>query len=44
MLGVYDFRVAANQLLFHLDHRLLGISAWTVCVLLGWKVGLEDRL
>src|SRR5437667_4206738 len=25
-VGVYDFRVATEQLRFHLDHRLFGIS------------------
>ena len=42
-VGVYDFRVASKQQLFHLDHRLLGISPRTVGVLLGWKIGFEDR-
>jgi hypothetical protein len=42
-VGVDDFRVATEQHLFHLDHRLLGISPGTVCVLFGWKVGFEDR-
>ena len=42
-VGVYDFRVAAKQLRFHLDHRLLGISPGTVGILLWWKIGLEDR-
>ena len=42
-VGVHDFRVAAEQRLFHLDHRLLGIAARTVGVLLGRKVGFEDR-
>ena len=31
--GVYDFRAAAKQLRFHLDHRLLGISPGTVGIL-----------
>ena len=42
-VGVNDVRVAAKQHLFHLDHRLLGITARTVGILLRWKVGLEDR-
>jgi len=42
-VSVNDFRVAAKQLRFHLDHRLLGISPRTVGILLWWKVGLEDR-
>ena len=42
-VGVNDFRVAAEQQLFHLDHRLLGVSPGTVGVLLWWKVGFEDR-
>jgi len=41
-VGVYDFRVAAEQRFFHVDHRLLSISALAVGVLLGWKVGFED--
>src|SRR6266550_7117590 len=43
-VGVNDFRMATEQQPFHLDHRLLGIPPWTVRVLLGWKVGFEDRL
>ena len=43
-VGVYDVRVASEQRLFHLDHRLLGVAARPVGVLLGWKVGFEDRL
>jgi len=31
-VGVDDFRVAAEQQLFHLDHRLLGVSPGTVGV------------
>jgi hypothetical protein len=42
-VGVHDFRVAAEQRLFHLYHRLLGIAARPIGVLLGWKVGFEDR-
>src|ERR1700675_449479 len=42
-VGVNDFRVAAKQLRFHLDHRLLGVSPGTVRVLFWWKVGFEDR-
>ena len=41
---VYDFRVAAKQQLFHLDHRLLSVSLGTVGVEFRWKVGFEDRL
>src|ERR1700694_4360436 len=41
--GVNDFRVATEQQLFHLDHRLLGIAPGTVRVLFGWKIGFEDR-
>src|SRR5450755_465147 len=43
-VGVYNFRMASEQRLFHLDHRLLGIAARPVGVLLGRKVGFEDRL
>jgi site-specific DNA recombinase len=43
-VGVYDFRMASEQRLFHLDHRLLGIAARPVGVLLWRKVGFEDRL
>ena len=42
-VGVYDFRVASEQRLLHLDHRLLGIAARTVGVLLRWKISFEDR-
>ena len=42
-VGVNDFRMAAEQQLFHLDHRLLGVSPGTVGVLLWWKIGFEDR-
>ena len=42
-VGVNDFRMAAKQQLFHLDHRLLGISPRAVGVLFRWKVGFEDR-
>src|SRR5215469_7447678 len=42
-IGVYDVRVAAKQLRFHLDHRLLGISPGAVGILLWWKIGLKDR-
>src|SRR6185312_1201666 len=42
-VGVNDFRVAAEQLGFHLDHRLLGVSPGTVGVLLWWKIGFENR-
>ena len=42
-VGVNDFRVAAKQQCFHLDHRLLRISPRTVGILLGWKIGFEDR-
>jgi len=43
-VGVNDFRVASDQRLFHLDHRLLGIAARTVGVLLWPKIGFEDRI
>ena len=43
-VGIDDFRVAPEQQLFHLDHRLLGVSPGTVGVLLWWKVRFEDRL
>ena len=42
-VGVNDFRVAAEQLRIHLDHRLLGIAPGTVGILLWWKIGFEDR-
>jgi hypothetical protein len=42
-VGVHDFRVAAEQLRFHLDHRLLGISPGPVGILLWWKIGFKDR-
>ena len=43
-VGVHDVLVASEQRLFHLDHRLLGVAAPPVGVLLGWEVGFEDRL
>ena len=42
-VGVNDFRVATEQQLFHLDHRLLGVAPGAVGVLFWWKVGFEDR-
>jgi hypothetical protein len=42
-VSVHDFTMAANQQLLHLARRLLGIAARPVGVLLGWKVGFEDR-
>src|SRR5439155_18713732 len=42
-VGIDYVRVTSVQPLFHLDHRLLGISLRTVGVLLGWKIGFEDR-
>ncbi len=42
-VGVDDFRVTAEQQLFHLDHRLLGVAARPVGVLLWRKIGFEDR-
>src|SRR5580698_1548891 len=38
-VGVDDFRVATEQLLVHLDHRLLGVAPRTVGVLFWWEVG-----
>jgi hypothetical protein len=43
-VGVYNFRVASEQRFLHFDHRLLGIAARPVGVLLRWKIGFEDRL
>ena len=43
-VGVHDFRMATEQQLFHLDHRLLSVSLGTVGVEFRWKVGFEDRL
>jgi hypothetical protein len=34
-VGVFDFRMAAEQLRFHLDHRLLGIAPGTIGILFG---------
>ena len=42
-VGIHNFRMAAKQQLFHLDHRLLGVSPGTVGVEFRWKVGFEDR-
>ena len=33
-VGVHDFRMASEQRRFHLDHRLLGVAARPVGVLL----------
>src|SRR3990167_50595 len=35
--------MTANQQFLHLGRRLLGVAALPVGVLLGWKVGFEDR-
>src|SRR6266446_2443349 len=43
-VGVNDFRVATEQQLFHLDHRLLGIAPGTVRVLFGWEDRKSTRL
>ena len=43
-VGIHNFRMAAEQQLFHLDHRLLSVSLGTVGVEFRWKVGFEDRL
>jgi hypothetical protein len=40
---VHDFRVTSEQRLLHLEHRLLGVAARSVGILLGWKVGFKDR-
>src|SRR3984893_13134486 len=42
-VGIDDFRVATEQLLVHLDHRLLGVAPGTVGVLFWWKIGFKDR-
>src|SRR5882757_7277820 len=39
-VGVNDFRVATEQQLFHLDHRLFGIAPGAARVLFRWEVGL----
>jgi len=31
------------QLIFHLDHGLLGIAPGSIGIDFRWKVGLEDR-
>jgi predicted metal-dependent phosphotriesterase family hydrolase len=36
--------MAAKQQLFHLNHRLLGVSPRTVGVEFRWEVSFEDRL
>src|SRR5271168_2669007 len=40
--SIDDFRVAMEQLLIHLVHRLLGVAPGTVGVLLWWKIGFKD--
>src|SRR5215813_5038261 len=42
-VGIDDFRVATEQLLVHLDYRLLRVAPRTVGVLFWWKVGCKDR-
>ncbi len=42
-VGVNDVRLPSMQSLFHLDHRLLGVSPRAISVLLLWKVRFEDR-
>src|SRR6201997_3615351 len=42
-VGVNNFRVAAEQLRFHLDNRLLGLAPGALGILLWWKIGLKDR-
>ena len=43
-VGVNDFRVIVEQRVLHIHHRLLGVAARPVGVLLGWKVSIEDRV
>jgi len=43
-VGVYHVQMASVQRLFRRDHRLLGIAALSIGVLLGWKVGFKDRV
>ena len=43
-VGVNDFRVAAKQQFFHLDHRLLGVSPGTVGVEFRWKIGSSTSI
>src|ERR1700734_3853577 len=43
-VGVHHFRVAAKQQLFHLDHRLLGVSSRTVGVEFRWKAGFSTSI
>ena len=46
-LGVHNFRMAAKQQFFHLDHRLLRVSPGTVGIEFRWalsrRVGLAVR-
>ena len=42
-VGVYDVGVTTEQLLLHLDHRLLGVAPSTIGVEFRWKIGFEDR-
>ena len=42
-VGINDYRVAAKQQRFHVDHRLLGIAPRTIGILLWWKIGLPSR-
>src|SRR5258705_3269281 len=42
-IGINNVRLPSMRLSLHLDHRLLGIAARAVSVLLRWKVSFEDR-
>jgi len=43
-VGVHHVQMASVQRLFRVNHRLLGIAARSIGVLLGWKVGFKDRV
>ncbi len=43
-VGVNDVRMVIEQCLLHVAHRLLGIAALSIGVLLGWKIGFKDRV
>jgi hypothetical protein len=43
-VGVDHVAMATEQQLSHLGHRLSGIAAGAIGILLEWEIGLEDRL
>jgi hypothetical protein len=42
-VGIDDIRVTVIEMIMHFEHRLLGIAARTVGILLVRQIGFEDR-